>query len=442
MPHSASPLRSGSLRSVRAFVMAVAMHQMGSAALAATCAYIANENDGTITVIDTATNTVTDTLSVGGSPTAVAATADGARVYVTNTLPDAVAVLNASTGMPTDNIPLPQCAAALCGPQSLAIATDGRAYVPSPIDDGSHVLSVVDTATNAVTESITLQSGAAQRGGGVGVTVDGHRACVSGYLLKPAGAHTDAVLYSDVVDTTTKGVTSRTTNLGPITTVDDFLAVARTAAAVTPGDVCYIADGFSGNVAVVELAGNTLMTEIPLPHSDPTGLAISADGRLAYVSGGTGAGAPTTLDEGQIFVIDTMTNSLSATIRNRGRFFNGVALSPDDTFAITTDRDGHRAFVINTSDNRPTASIPVGSGPSGVAVAPVAGGCPTRAPCAGDCNRDGVVTVDEMIRMVNIALRSTPASDCPVGDLNHDGKITVDEILGAAHIALRGCPAP
>ncbi len=426
---------------VRTLIMALALHHLGSTALAATCAYVANENDGTVTVIDTATNTVTDTLSVGGSPTAVAAAANGTFVYVTNTLPDAVAVLGASSGMPADNIALPQCTATLCGPQSLALATDGHAYVPSPIDDGSHILSVISTATNGVTDSITLETAAVPRGGGVGVTVDGHLVCASGYLLKTTGGHTNAVLYADVVNTTTKAVNTRTTDRGPITTVDDFLAVARTAAAVTPGDVCYIADGFSGNVAVVELPGNTSMTEIPL-HSNLTGIAVTTNGGLAYVSGGTGPGAPTTADEGQIFVIDTMTNSVSATIRIPDHFLNGVALSPDDTFAIVTDRDEHRAFVINASSNRITASIPVGSGAGGIAITTVADSCPTRALCAGDCNRNGVVTVDETLRMVNIALHNTPPSDCVAGDTNHDGEITVDEILGAAHNELSGCPAP
>lgn len=59
--------------------------------------------------------------------------------------------------------------------------------------------------------------------------------------------------------------------------------------------------------------------------------------------------------------------------------------------------------------------------------------------CVGDCNRDGEVTIDELLKMVNIALEAAPASECPVGDSNDDGAITIDEILTAVNRALNGC---
>lgn len=63
--------------------------------------------------------------------------------------------------------------------------------------------------------------------------------------------------------------------------------------------------------------------------------------------------------------------------------------------------------------------------------------------CAGDCNGDGQVTVDEILTLVNIALGDAQAADCESGDVNHDGQITVDEILTAVTNALNGCdPAP
>ena len=59
--------------------------------------------------------------------------------------------------------------------------------------------------------------------------------------------------------------------------------------------------------------------------------------------------------------------------------------------------------------------------------------------CAGDCNGDGMVTVDELLTAVNIGLGSTPASQCPSVDANGDGEVTVDEIIQAANRALNGC---
>jgi len=62
--------------------------------------------------------------------------------------------------------------------------------------------------------------------------------------------------------------------------------------------------------------------------------------------------------------------------------------------------------------------------------------------CVGDCNGNDVVTVDELLTMVNIALGNDEVSTCEAGDPNHDGQITVDEILMAVNNALNGCPGP
>ncbi len=48
-------------------------------------------------MINTATNTVTKTIPVGGGPVDVAISPDGARAYVTNAFDDTVSVLNVSS---------------------------------------------------------------------------------------------------------------------------------------------------------------------------------------------------------------------------------------------------------------------------------------------------------------------------------------------------------
>ncbi|MFQ5667784.1 MAG: hypothetical protein ACE5I7_15335 [Candidatus Binatia bacterium] len=51
-----------------------------------------------------------------------------------------------------------------------------------------------------------------------------------------------------------------------------------------------------------------------------------------------------------------------------------------------------------------------------------------------------MVTVDELLRMVNIVLGDVVITECEVGDSNRDGQITVDEILTAVTNSLAGCP--
>ena len=48
------------------------------------------------------------------------------------------------------------------------------------------------------------------------------------------------------------------------------------------------------------------------------------------------------------------------------------------------------------------------------------------AQCTGDCNRDGRVTVAELVRAVNVALGSTPIAMCASLDRNDDDLASVD----------------
>ena len=40
--------------------------------------------------------------------------------------------------------------------------------------------------------------------------------------------------------------------------------------------------------------------------------------------------------------------------------------------------------------------------------------------CPGDCGGDGAVTINDLIRAVNIALGSLPVADCRAADRNGD----------------------
>jgi len=60
-------------------------------------AYVTNSGSSSVSVIDTATNTVTATVGVGGRPVAVAITPNGARAYVANSNSNSVSVINTAT---------------------------------------------------------------------------------------------------------------------------------------------------------------------------------------------------------------------------------------------------------------------------------------------------------------------------------------------------------
>ncbi len=64
-----------------------------------------------------------------------------------------------------------------------------------------------------------------------------------------------------------------------------------------------------------------------------------------------------------------------------------------------------------------------------------------RAVAVGDCNEDGEVTVDELIRGVTIALGELPLADCPALDGDADDRATIDELIRAVNDVLNG-PVP
>jgi hypothetical protein len=78
----------------------------------------------------------------------------------------------------------------------------------------------------------------------------------------------------------------------------------------------------------------------------------------------------------------------------------------------------------------------------GLAPRAVRATCTPTVPCVGDCDGNGTVTVDEVLKMVNIALGNTAVATCTAGDGNCDNAITVDEILTAVNAALSGCAPP
>lgn len=98
-------LRISELLAIAAFVTACVF---GSTQSLAHNAYITNQGDGTVSVIDTATNTVTATIPVGSSsePFGVAVTPDGSKVYVADYGGDTVSVIDAASNTVTATIPV------------------------------------------------------------------------------------------------------------------------------------------------------------------------------------------------------------------------------------------------------------------------------------------------------------------------------------------------
>ena len=132
---------------------------------AAPFAYVANSTGNTVSVIDTATNTVVGSpIRVRNQPTSVAVTPDGTRAYVTNRGSGSVSVINTVTNA--------VLATVLVGRQPIGVAVTPDGTCVYVTNFASNTVSVIATATNTVVATIMV-------GGfpfGVAITPDGTHA--------------------------------------------------------------------------------------------------------------------------------------------------------------------------------------------------------------------------------------------------------------------------
>ncbi|MGQ9630106.1 MAG: hypothetical protein ACUVXI_07285 [bacterium] len=104
---------------------------------------------GTVSVIDTATDEVATTVTVGTNPQAIAANSDGSRIYVVNTGDyfsefGTISVVDTGTDSVVATIEIGG------SPQAIAIAPNGKAYVTDSLFGGDAGLMAFDTTNNSV----------------------------------------------------------------------------------------------------------------------------------------------------------------------------------------------------------------------------------------------------------------------------------------------------
>lgn len=148
-------------------------------------AYVANNGDNTVSVIDTTTRTVVATVPVGGGPFGLSVTPDGALVYVANEFQGGVSVIATATNRVVATVDVPGIT-----PTGVALTPDGTfAYVTSC--DGT--VAVVATATNTAVAKIPVGS-CVNTFEGVAFTPDGAFAYVTNTYTKTVSVIDTAAL--------------------------------------------------------------------------------------------------------------------------------------------------------------------------------------------------------------------------------------------------------
>ena len=131
-----------------AIVLAMGLGLAARPAEAAFFAYVANSNSGTVSVIDTATNTAVATIPVGNVPLGVAVTPDGTHVYVANVNDNTVSVIRTATNTVVKTIPVG------LAPYGVAVTPYGTKVYVTNIDSAD--VSVLHRPGNTVVKTIPV----------------------------------------------------------------------------------------------------------------------------------------------------------------------------------------------------------------------------------------------------------------------------------------------
>jgi YVTN family beta-propeller protein len=271
--------------------------------------YVANRASKSLTVIDTATDLVLGTVSVGDGPTAVAATDDFA--YVLNAAEATVMIVNATTLKVTDTLSVGD------NPTSITATPDGMELWVTV--QSSNNIQIIDIDPDSGTKNTVVQSIpvglAPQR---VAFTADGTAAHVTNF-------GTNSMWVIDVAARTTLRTVA--TGTGPL------------GVCVTPdGDWVFVTNSTAGTISMIPTASYK-----PLPAIDvgDAPIEVAATDEFAYV---------VNQSNNTVSVISVVYRDEIATI-NLGGNPHGVVLRPDGQRAYVSNRSGAAISVIATATN-------------------------------------------------------------------------------------------
>lgn len=270
-------------------------------------AYVSNQ-DGTVSIIDTASRELVGTLSVGGNPGSLVISPDGTKLYVSQSADNTVSVFDADSG----NLIGEPIAV---GEYPDAIAADPTGTYVYVANTNSGSISAIATADNAVT-SITVGSAPYA----LAISSDGNQLYVADFV--------DGNI--SVIDTATNTVVAQPIEVGG----------SPSALALSADDqTLYATDYYTGSLSIIDLAD--LDATSAVIGRNPTALAMSADGSRVYV---------TSRGDNMVSVFDSATGRVVTDI-NVGNGPGAMAFSPDGSQLYVANEFSGTVSVISVLEN-------------------------------------------------------------------------------------------
>jgi PQQ-dependent catabolism-associated beta-propeller protein len=314
-------------------LISMGCHSRSTGALA----FVTNEREGTVTVIDSQADRVVTTLKIGGRLRGIRVGADKtfwvAISYPSNERQgeDKIAHVN------KDGVVLAKYEAGT-DPENFVVDKDEKHLYIANEDAGT--ASITDVDSNHVTKVMS-----------VGLEPEGAAISPDGRWVYITSESSSSV---SVIDTQTEQV------------VKTFLVGARPreAAFTADGSRAYVTAENGNAIAVVDVARHEVIKSIDLPRIDgpgqlkPKGIAVSPNGKRIYVATGRG---------NSVAVIDGESLQLMTLIPVGQRPW-GLSLTSDGKKLYTANGLSNDVSVIDTGSNRVVTTIKVGDGPWGIAL--------------------------------------------------------------------------
>jgi YVTN family beta-propeller protein len=308
-------------------------------------AYVTNEGSGTVSVIDTATNSVVTSINIGSLPTEIAISPDGKLAYANNYGSGTVSVIDTATNSVSATINVG------ANPYGVVFSPDGsHAYVATY----SGNVEIIDTATNSVTGSIAV-------GPAVGIAIS------------PDGAHLYVSHYSasntvSVIDTMTDAVVDTiTVGHGP-----EYLAVGPAPAAPPAPHLALAVDSGVSNSDGITNDGTVVVSGLlsgatwqystdngkTWINGSGTDFTLTGDGPKSVLVHETNAAHVTSANSSLAFVLDTTPPlpTITSEVLSHGMVtLTGTTAEANDTVSlydgskwlatVPTDSNGNWDFI-------------------------------------------------------------------------------------------------
>jgi YVTN family beta-propeller protein len=317
-------------RAAYALILGAPLLSMAAPIARADSAFVGNQGDGTVSVIDTGSDKVTRTLpdrnKIGTKVQAVVATPSARTVFVVDALGNDLIAVDAASGMVGKHILVGQA------PEGASLAPDGKTIAVCVEDDNE--VALVEIAAGEVRARIATQGKNPEH-------------CVfdaEGRWLLTSNENSDDL---DLIDLKARRSVALIHASGH----------PRGIAWLPHRPLAYVAEESAGVVDVVDVDARKILESI---HTGlrPAGAIASADGARVYVSNG---------GDGTVSVIDTRARKVIATISVGKRPWN-MALTHDGRKLYVPNGRSNSVSVIDTDRLAVLGEIPVGALPWGVTI--------------------------------------------------------------------------